>query len=97
MAQTTLTMRVDDELKKGFDSLCDDFGLTSTAAITLFMKAVVRECRIPFEIKSQTRKQANDAAWDAFVKMREQAARAGVQDMSLEEINAMIKEVRDAE
>lgn len=32
MAQATLSMRVDDTLKKNFDSICDDFGLTSTAA-----------------------------------------------------------------
>ena len=46
MAQTSMTFRVDDSLKKNFDQLCDEFGLTSTAALTVFMKAVVRERRI---------------------------------------------------
>ena len=55
MAQSTLSMRVDENLKKSFDSICDDFGFTSTAAITVFMKTVVRERRIPFEIKASTK------------------------------------------
>ena len=58
MAQSTLSMRVDDNLKKNFDMICDDFGFTSTAAITVFMKTVVRERRIPFEIKRPARSKS---------------------------------------
>ena len=88
-------MRVDENLKKSFDSICDDFGLTSTAAITVFMKTVVRERRIPFEIKASTKGQVNKDAWAAFLEMRAAAAEAGIQDMSLDEINAEIQEVRN--
>ena len=90
MAQATLSMRVDDTLKKNFDNICDDFGFTSTAAITVFMKAVVRERRIPFEIKASTKEQINKDAWAAFLEMRAATAEAGLQDMTLEEINAEI-------
>jgi addiction module antitoxin, RelB/DinJ family len=96
MAQGALSMRVDETLKRNFDNICDDFGLSSTAAITLFMKTVVRERRIPFEIKASNKQQINAAAWDAFLQMREQAAAAGNEEISLEEINAEIKAVRDA-
>ena len=51
MSQTTMSIRVDSNLKQRFDTLCDEFGLSTTAAMMLFMKTVVRECRIPFEIK----------------------------------------------
>lgn len=95
MAQATLSMRVDDTLKKNFDSICDDFGFTSTAAITVFMKTVVRERRIPFEIKASTKEQINKDAWAAFLEMRAAAAEAGIQDMSPEEINSEIQEVRN--
>ena len=93
MAQATLSMRVDDTLKKNFDNICDDFGFTSTAAITVFMKTVVRERRIPFEIKASTKEQINKDAWAAFLEMRAAAAEAGLQDMTLEDINAEIQEV----
>ena len=95
MAQATLSMRVDDTLKKNFDSICDDFGFTSTAAITVFMKTVVRERRIPFEIKASSKEQINKDAWAAFLEMRAAAAEAGIQDMSLEEINAEIQKARN--
>lgn len=95
MGQATLSMRVDDTLKKKFDMICDDFGFTSTAAITVFMKTVVRERRIPFEIKASGRDQINKEAWEAFLEMRAQAADAGVQDLSLEEINSEIQNARN--
>ena len=95
MGQATLSMRVDDTLKKKFDMICDDFGFTSTAAITVFMKTVVRERRIPFEIKASGKEQINKEAWKAFLEMRAQAADAGVQDLSLEEINAEIQNARN--
>ena len=95
MAQSTISMRVDETLKKSFDSICDDFGSTSTAAITVFMKTVVRERRIPFEIKASSKEQINKDAWAAFLEMRATAAEAGIQDMSLDEINAEIQEVRN--
>ena len=95
MAQSTLSMRVDETLKKRFDSICDDFGFTSTAAITVFMKTVVRERRIPFEIKASSKEQINKDAWAAFLEMRAAAAEAGIQDMSLDEINAEIQDVRN--
>ncbi len=75
--------------------ICDDFGFTSTAAITVFMKTVVRERRIPFEIKASGREQINKEAWEAFLEMRTQAAAAGVQDLTLDEINAEIQNARN--
>ena len=50
MAQTNVNIRMDENLKREFDEICDDFGLTMTAAFTIFAKTVVRQQRIPFEI-----------------------------------------------
>ena len=77
MAQTSFTFRVDDSLKKSFDSLCDAFGLTSTAALTVFMKAVVRERRIPFEVQARSEYETRSRAMAAFERMREDAAKSG--------------------
>ena len=96
MAQTTMTLRVDNSLKINFDTLCEEFGFTTTAAITVFMKTVVRERKIPFEIKAASKEEVNAKGWEAILEMGKQAEDAGIQDMSLEEINAIIKEIRDA-
>ena len=50
MAQTNVSIRMDENLKKQFDEFCDDMGLTMSAAFTIFAKKAVREYRIPFEI-----------------------------------------------
>lgn len=52
MAQAIFSVRMDDKLKKDFDSLCSDFGMSMSTAITVFAKAVVRERKIPFEISA---------------------------------------------
>lgn len=52
MAQATFSVRMDDGLKKEFDILCADFGMSMSTAITVFAKAVVRERKIPFEISA---------------------------------------------
>lgn len=50
MAQTTLSVRMDEDLKKQFDAFCSAVGMNTSVAINLFAKAVLREHRIPFDI-----------------------------------------------
>lgn len=50
MAQTTLSVRVDENSKKAFDKFCTDIGMNTSVAINLFIKTVIRENKIPFEL-----------------------------------------------
>lgn len=50
MSQTTLSIRMDKEIKKRFDTFCADAGMNATVAVNMFARAVLREKRIPFEI-----------------------------------------------
>lgn len=50
MATTSITIRMDETLKKQAETLFDEMGLNMTTAITMFAKAVVRQNKIPFEI-----------------------------------------------
>lgn len=86
---STYSIRMDSELKKAFDSICEDFGMSSTTAINIFAKAVVRERRIPFEIKSENK------GTEALNALRLSAKRNGLQDMSLDEINEEIRQARE--
>lgn len=52
MSQTTISIRIDEELKKQVEELFAEFGMNMTTAFTIFAKAVVRERKIPFEIKA---------------------------------------------
>ena len=50
MAQTTLSVRMDDSLKSDFDKVCNELGLSMTTAITMLAKKMTREIRLPFEV-----------------------------------------------
>ena len=51
MAQTAqVSFRIDEEVKRNAENILDDLGLTMSAAITVFLKKVGREHRIPFEL-----------------------------------------------
>lgn len=50
MATTSITIRMDEKLKKQAEILFEDMGLNMTTAITMFAKAVVHQNKIPFEI-----------------------------------------------
>ena len=56
MAQTNINIRMDENLKRDFDNLCNDLGLTMTTAFTVFAKTVVRRQEIPFIISMDTDK-----------------------------------------
>lgn len=96
MSQTTMTFRVDNQLKYLFDQMCDEFGLSNTAALTIFMKTVVRERRIPFEIRMPSEQEVRVQAIEAFRNMQLDAASAEMQNYTLEEINQIIDETRNA-
>jgi DNA-damage-inducible protein J len=53
MKQAILSVRMDEKLKKQFDALCNEFGMNTTTAITVFAKTVVRERKIPFAITAR--------------------------------------------
>lgn len=53
MAQTSqVSFRIDEDIKRSAERALDDMGLTMSAAITVFLKKVGRERRIPFEISA---------------------------------------------
>ena len=46
-----MTFTIDDTTKRRFTHFCDDVGLSASSVITLYIKTVVRENRIPFAIE----------------------------------------------
>ena len=51
MAQTVnVNFRMDEELKKNMEAVCDEIGLSMTTAFIIYAKKVTREKRIPFEL-----------------------------------------------
>lgn len=97
MAQSTFSVRMDEDLKQQFDSLCSDFGMTVSTAINVFARAVVRERKIPFEISSPAPDKAIVKAMGSFLALRDQAKKNFPQGMTPEEINEEIQAARRGE
>ena len=53
MAQTSVNIRMDEELKKKFEEFCNEIGMSMTTAICIFAKKAVREQKIPFEVSAE--------------------------------------------
>ena len=47
-----INLRVDDNLKSSAERTLNDIGLSMSTAINIFLKTVVRENRIPFELSA---------------------------------------------
>ena len=93
MAQVSMTVRLDSQLKQQFNELCNDIGMSVNTAINVFVNAAVKTRGIPFEIKA-TQKSAREDFQKAFNALRESARKNGLQDMTLEEINEEIRQAR---
>lgn len=50
MAQTMVSFRMDENLKRSMEEICEELGLSMTAAFTIFAKKMSREKRIPFDV-----------------------------------------------
>ena len=50
MAQTSVNIRMDEDLKREFNDFCKEVGMTMTTAFNVFAKKTVKENRIPFVI-----------------------------------------------
>ncbi|MBQ3334056.1 MAG: type II toxin-antitoxin system RelB/DinJ family antitoxin [Eubacteriaceae bacterium] len=50
MAQTTVSIRMDERLKADFDHVCNELGMNMSTAVTILAKKMTREHRLPFEV-----------------------------------------------
>jgi len=89
MAQVSMTVRMDSQLKQNFDALCSRMGMSANAAFNIFVKAVIRSRSIPFTIKGSPN------ALDLFMQQRSAAELSQEPELSLDEINAEIRAARE--
>ena len=94
MRQTATTIRLDADLKAEFDKLCEEFGMSANTAFNIYVKTVVRQRRIPFQIETDQIDEVTERGRRAFWEIRRMAAENGTAGMSLEEINEEIRLAR---
>ena len=64
MANTpTTTMRLDLEIKDEALQVLEPLGLNLTSAVNIFLKAVIREKGLPFEVKEKALRTQAEGRW----------------------------------
>ena len=87
MAQTTVSIRMDNDLKNSFDHICNELGMSMSTAVTMLAKKMTREKRIPFEVSMDPFYSASNMAAlnDSIEEMRQ----GKTVTRTLEELEAM--------
>ena len=93
MAQVSMTVRMDSQLKKQFNELCNEIGMSVNTAINVFVKAAIRNHGIPFEITASPNSNSMTGL-EAFRQMRKAAESNQLPEMTLDEINEEIRQAR---
>ena len=88
MAQTNLTIRIDEDIKHDAETLFGKIGLTISAAINVFFRQAVRVQAIPFELKAYD-DYYNENNMKRILHSIEQAKAGQVVTKTLEELEAM--------
>ena len=94
MAQVSMTVRLDSQLKKQFNELCNEIGMSANTAINVFVNAAVKSRGIPFEVKAAP-KEEQMSGLEAFRSIRKMAESGQLPEMTLDEINEEIRLARE--
>ena len=94
MENTMLQLRIDSRLKEEASSMYAKLGLDLPTAIQIFLTRSVQLQDIPFVAQFPAEDSDSHAAVSAMKRMSAMSAENGIADMTLDEINAEIEEVR---
>lgn len=94
MENTLLQLRVDSQLKEEASGVYAKLGFDLPTAIRIFLTRSVQLRDIPFALQPPSEDSDSNAAVSAMKRMSAMASENGISDMTLEEINAEIEEVR---
>ena len=73
---TTISLRLDDDLKRDLDQMCSDMGMSLTTFFTIYAKRALRDRKIPFEITAPAPAIEPDKLnWDNIGKLLDEAER----------------------
>ena len=95
MATVNYTLRVDETDKKTAEQVFKELGMSFATGLNIYIKAVGRQQKIPFNM-DLSEKAVTMTLKDAFKSLQEESVLNGNDNISLEEIDSEISEVRKA-
>ena len=95
--QSVVSFEIDEEAMKAFEEFCLDVGMSASVAVSLFVKAVIREQRIPFEIASSAGPFYSPANQERLRRSLEQLnAGLGVERALIEDAKYLLGKIKKA-
>ena len=87
---TTINVRVDETVKHSVEALFARMGMNISTAVNIFFMQCLMEEALPFQPKARRGSSLKEALQEA----QEQALINGTTEMTLDEINSIVAEVR---
>ena len=81
MAATNLNIRIDADVKERAEMLFSELGLDMTTAISIFLRAAIREQGLPFSLKLDVPNAATAAAIEKGRRIARDGSVNGYSDM----------------
>ena len=92
---TNITIRMDKEIKRDFETFCDNVGINLTTAFNMFVKATLRTRTLPFPITDiDSSKQTRSELLEAFENLQKESVANANDKMTMDDINALIADCR---
>ena len=90
MALTLINFTIDEANKKQMEQICNELGITMSTAFNIFVKKMIREKRIPFDVSIDPfYSESNMKAIDESIKQLEEG---NVVRKTIKELEAMENE-----
>ena len=86
---TTVSIRLDDDMKKQLDIMCEEMGMNITTFFMIYAKKALRDRRIPFEITAPADAFYSETNMEQLKKAKEQVKAGQVVVKTMEELEAM--------
>jgi DNA-damage-inducible protein J len=88
---------VDEDVKKQFDTFCENVGMNLTTAMNMFMRAVIRTRQLPFTVTDVVvNSDSVQNAKDAIKTMQSISATNGTDNLTMDDIDSEIAAYRNS-
>ena len=86
---TTISLRLDHDMKKELDEMCAEMGMNITTFFMIYAKKALRDRKIPFEITAPADPFYSESNLAQIKKADQQVKKGHVMVKTMEELEAM--------
>lgn len=90
MALANINVRVEPKAKLQFEDFCNQIGMSMSTAINVFIKAVLREKKIPFELTAEPDPFYSEENMERLKRSIKQLEDGQVVTKTIDELQAMV-------